>query len=49
LLGRAETSDPIDAAVVLIASDGESVVTSDPEDIAHLARVARRKIIVVHC
>ena len=49
LLGKAETSDPIDAAVVLIASDGEPVVTSDPDDIAHLARVARRKIIVVHC
>ena len=48
LLGKAGTADPIDAAVVLIASDGESVVTSDPDDIAHLARVARRKILVVH-
>ena len=49
LLGKAGTRDPIDAAVVLIASDGESVVTSDPDDIAHLARVARRKIVVVRC
>ncbi|HEX3480622.1 MAG TPA: hypothetical protein VHT91_36645 [Kofleriaceae bacterium] len=49
LLGKAKTSDPIDAAVVLIASDGESVVTSDPDDIEHLARVARRKVIVVRC
>lgn len=49
LLGKAGTTDPIDAAVVLIASDGESVATSDPDDIAHLARVARRKIIVVRC
>jgi predicted nucleic acid-binding protein len=49
LLAKAGTTDPIDAAVVLIASDGESVVTSDPDDIAHLGRVARRKIIVVRC
>lgn len=49
LLGKAGTTDPIDAAVVLIASDGESVVTSDPDDIDHLARVARRKIVVVRC
>lgn len=49
LLGKAGTTDPIDAAVVLIASDGESIVTSDPDDIAHLARAARRKIIVVRC
>ena len=49
LLGKAGTPDPIDAAVVLIASAGESVVTSDPDDIAHLARVARRKILVVRC
>jgi predicted nucleic acid-binding protein len=49
LLGKAGTSDPIDAAVVLIASAGESVVTSDPDDIAHLARVARQKILVVRC
>jgi hypothetical protein len=47
LLGKAGTSDPIDAAVVLIASDGDVVVTSDPDDILHLARVARRRIIAV--
>jgi predicted nucleic acid-binding protein len=49
LLGRASTSDPIDAAVVLIASDGELVVTSDPEDILQLARCARRRVIVIRC
>jgi hypothetical protein len=49
LLGKAGTPDPIDAAVVLIASAGESVVTSDPDDIAQLARAARRKILVVRC
>jgi predicted nucleic acid-binding protein len=49
LLGKAKTSDPIDAAVVLIAVDGESVVTSDPEDILRLARAANCKVIVVRC
>jgi predicted nucleic acid-binding protein len=49
LLGKARTSDPIAAAVVLIASAGESVVTSDPDDIDHLARIAGRKLLVVDC
>ena len=49
LLGKARTSDPIDAAVVLIASDSEAVVTSDPGDIGHLARAARRRLLIVRC
>jgi predicted nucleic acid-binding protein len=49
LIGKAGTSDPIDAAVVLIATDGESVVTSDPDDLRHLAACARRRILVVRC
>jgi predicted nucleic acid-binding protein len=49
LLGKARTSDPIDAAVVLIATDGEPVVTSDPDDILHLARFARRRILAIRC
>ena len=49
LLGRAKTSDPIDAAVVLVARDGDVVVTSDPEDIRLLARAAKRRVLVVAC
>ena len=49
LLGKARTSDPIDAAVVLIASDGEAIVTSDPEDLAHLAAAAGRRVVIVRC
>jgi predicted nucleic acid-binding protein len=49
LLGKARTTDPIDAAVVLIATDGESIVTSDPDDIRHLAGCARRRILVIRC
>ena len=37
LLGAAGTSDVIDAAVVLLASDGDDIITSDPDDIAQLA------------
>jgi hypothetical protein len=37
LLGRARTADVVDAAVVLLAADGDSVLTSDVEDIARLA------------
>lgn len=40
LLGRARTSDVIDAAVVLLASDGDEIITSDPGDLRPLARAA---------
>jgi hypothetical protein len=33
LLGRARRSDVIDAAVVLLAADGDSILTSDAEDL----------------
>lgn len=49
LLGKASTSDPIDAAVVLIAHEGEAIVTSDEDDIRQLARAAKRRVIVVGC
>lgn len=37
LLGTAGTSDVIDAAVVLLADDGDDIITSDVDDIARLA------------
>ena len=49
LLGKARVADPVDAAVVLIAAEGEAVVTSDPGDILHLARFAKRRINVIRC
>lgn len=36
LLARARTSDIADAAITLLIDDGDTVVTSDPDDIAHL-------------
>jgi predicted nucleic acid-binding protein len=47
LLAKAGTSDPIGAAVVLLARDGETIVTSDPGDLRHLARAAKRRVLIV--
>jgi hypothetical protein len=38
LLARTGTSDAIDAALICLASDGDDIVTSDPADLAGLAR-----------
>jgi hypothetical protein len=40
LLARAKQDDVIDAALVLLANDGDRIITSDPEDLAPLARAA---------
>lgn len=40
LLGRAKRSDVLDAAVVLLAADGDSILTSDPGDLRRLAETA---------
>jgi hypothetical protein len=39
LLGNAGSADVIDAAVVLLALDGDDIFTSDPADLRDLARV----------
>ncbi|MEX2228154.1 MAG: hypothetical protein WEB13_00815 [Dehalococcoidia bacterium] len=49
LVGRANTDDPIDATVVLIAEDGDTVLTTDPSDLERLAAVAGRRVDVVRC
>ncbi len=40
LLGRAGGADVIDAAVVLLADDGDEIYTSDPGDLRGLAAAA---------
>jgi hypothetical protein len=40
LLGRTGTSDPVDAAVVCLAADGDGILTSDPGDLEALAEAA---------
>jgi hypothetical protein len=43
----AGNSDAIDATVVLLASPGDRILTSDPGDIARLAEAAGNRAIVV--
>jgi hypothetical protein len=40
LLGQARKTDAIDAAVVLLANDGDMILTSDPRDLRPLAAAA---------
>lgn len=47
LLAAAKDSDVIDAALVLIAVDGDDIITSDPDDIEPLARASQRHIEVI--
>ena len=47
LLARAKQDDVIDAALVLLANDGDRVITSDPDDLAPLARAADLDIEIV--
>ena len=47
LLGRARMSDVVDAALVLLAVDGDSVLTSDADDIERLAAATGLHIDIV--
>jgi hypothetical protein len=49
LLGSAGTSDPIDATVVLIADEGDDILTSDAPDIQILIEAAAKRVGVVEC
>ena len=44
LLARAKKSDVMDAALVLLTSDGDAIVTSDASGIETLARAAGRLV-----
>ena len=47
LLGATGLSDVIDAAVVLLADDGDDIVTSDHDDLEALARASGRHVELV--
>jgi hypothetical protein len=47
LLGAARRRDVIDAALVLLADDGDHIVTSDPGDIEPLARASGRHVEII--
>lgn len=47
LLGRARKTDVIDAALVLLAADGDFLLTSDPNDLEPLAASAGLHVDIV--
>jgi hypothetical protein len=47
LLGRARKADAVDAAVVLLATDGDTILTSDPGDLKALAAAAAVHVDIV--
>jgi hypothetical protein len=49
LVGMTGTSDPVDATVVLLASPGDRIVTSDPQDLAALAEAAANRAVIIAC
>jgi len=49
LLGRSGTSDAVDAVLVLLARDGDQILTSDPRDIGRLVTTLGRDVTIVPC
>ncbi|MGH9106584.1 MAG: PIN domain-containing protein [Acidimicrobiales bacterium] len=47
LLGRTGLADVIDAAVALLAEDGDTIVTEDTEDLAELLGATNRRVELV--
>jgi hypothetical protein len=47
LLGAARTTDVIDAVLVLLAEDGDFVLTSDPDEIEPLAKASGLHVDIV--
>jgi hypothetical protein len=47
LLARTHATDVIDSALVLLAEDGDRIVTSDPEDLRTLAAASGRHVEIV--
>jgi hypothetical protein len=49
LLGATGMADAVDASLVLVAKDGDHILTSDLADIQRLADAAGRRVTVVGC
>ncbi len=49
LLAAAGTADPINATVVLLATRGDRILTSDPGDLTRLATAAANHPVIVAC
>lgn len=49
LLANTGTVDPVDATLVLVAQDGDHILTSDPADISVLVTACGRRVAIVPC
>jgi DNA-binding transcriptional MocR family regulator len=49
LLAAAGTADAIDATVVLLATPGDRILTSDPGDLTRLAEAAGNRAVIIPC
>jgi hypothetical protein len=47
LLSRTKTADVVDAAVALLATDGDQILTSDPHDLRPLVRATGAHVDVI--
>lgn len=47
LLARSRTADVVDAALVVIARPGDTILTSDPDDIEKLAIASNKDVSIV--
>lgn len=47
MLAKTRTRDVIDAALVLLAADGDILYTSDPDALRKLAEAAERDVAIV--
>lgn len=48
LLAAAGGADVVDAGVVLLAADGDEIVTVDPDDLEQLAEASGRHVELIH-
>ncbi len=48
LLATARLADVIDAALVLLANDGDEIVTVDRKDLEHLAAASGQHVEIIH-
>ncbi len=48
LLGKSRSADVVDAAVVLLATDGDEIATSDPGDLRKLCAAAALSVDLLH-
>ena len=47
ILTAASVTDIVDGSLIEIASDGDEILTTDPDDIVHLASAAGRRLVII--